>query len=85
MKKHGIKFLFGAAVALTILTLGSSARAENAAQNYPSRPITAIIPFAGGSASDANARAWSEYTHPWAGLIVLIAGLLALGGGIKAV
>jgi copper resistance protein D len=34
--------------------------------------------FTGGSASDANDRAWSEYNHHWAGLIVLGAGLLAL-------
>jgi putative copper resistance protein D len=30
------------------------------------------------AASDANDRAWSEYNHHWAGLVVLIAGVLAL-------
>ena len=30
--------------------------------------------------NDANDRAWSEYNHHWAGLIVLTAGLLALLG-----
>lgn len=34
--------------------------------------------FAGASVSDANDRAWSEYNHHWAGLIVLACGLLAL-------
>jgi putative copper resistance protein D len=34
--------------------------------------------YTGGSVSDANDRAWSEYNHHWAGLIVLAAGLLAL-------
>ncbi len=34
--------------------------------------------FTGGSASDANDRAWSEYNHHWAGLIVFAAGVLAL-------
>jgi copper resistance protein D len=34
--------------------------------------------YSGGSASDANDRAWSEYNHHWAGLIVLAAGVLAL-------
>ncbi len=34
--------------------------------------------FSAGTANDANDRAWSEYNHHWAGLIVLIAGLLAL-------
>ena len=34
--------------------------------------------YTGGSVSDANDRAWSEYNHHWAGLIVFAAGLLAL-------
>ncbi|TCK74257.1 copper resistance D family protein [Acidipila rosea] len=34
--------------------------------------------FTDGSISDANDRAWSEYNHHWAGLIVLAAGLMAL-------
>ena len=35
--------------------------------------------YTGGSASDANDRAWSDYNHHWAGLIVFAAGVLALG------
>jgi copper resistance protein D len=34
--------------------------------------------FDGEGASDANDRAWSEYNHHWAGIIVLVAGCLAL-------
>jgi putative copper resistance protein D len=34
--------------------------------------------FSSGWQDDANDRAWSEYNHHWAGLIVLSAGLLAL-------
>ena len=34
--------------------------------------------FGAGWENDANDRAWSEYNHHWAGLIVLAAGLLAL-------
>lgn len=34
--------------------------------------------FGSGWQNDANDRAWSEYNHHWAGLIVLVAGLLAL-------
>jgi copper resistance protein D len=34
--------------------------------------------YTGGSQNDAMDRAWSEYNHHWAGLIVLLAGLLAL-------
>ncbi len=55
-----------------------------------SPPLKALVPptsiqvsvqnslFSGGSENDANDRAWSEYNHHWAGLIVLVAGALAL-------
>jgi putative copper resistance protein D len=34
--------------------------------------------FGGGGRNDAMDNAWSEYNHHWAGLMVLLAGLLAL-------
>ncbi len=34
--------------------------------------------FGGGNANDAIDNAWSEYNHHWAGLMVLLAGFLAL-------
>lgn len=40
------------AAAVMMITAAASARA----QNYPTRPITAIVPFAGGSASDVVSR-----------------------------
>jgi tripartite-type tricarboxylate transporter receptor subunit TctC len=52
MKKAGTRFMRGALFAITILASGTAAQA----QNYPTRPITAIIPFAGGSASDVVSR-----------------------------
>jgi putative copper resistance protein D len=57
-----------------------------------SPPLQALVPptslqvalrdslFSGGTENDVNDRAWSEYNHHWAGLIVLAAGLLALLG-----
>ena len=33
--------------------------------------------YGSGAANDANDRAWSEYNHHWAGIIVLLAGLFA--------
>ncbi|HUB20157.1 MAG TPA: CopD family protein [Acidobacteriaceae bacterium] len=51
------------------------------AQLAPPTPLGVAVreaAYTGGSASDANDRAWSEYNHHWAGLIVLVAGLLAL-------
>jgi tripartite-type tricarboxylate transporter receptor subunit TctC len=44
--------LMAAAVALTVMTAGAAAQTAN----YPTRPITVIIPFAGGSASDVVSR-----------------------------
>lgn len=34
--------------------------------------------FSSGNENDENDRAWSEYNHHWAGIIVLISGLFAL-------
>lgn len=51
------------------------------AQLAPPTPLSVAVreaTYTGGSASDANDRAWSEYNHHWAGLIVLAAGVLAL-------
>jgi putative copper resistance protein D len=51
------------------------------AQLAPPTPLSVAVreaTFTGGSASDANDRAWSEYNHHWAGLILLVAGFLAL-------
>ncbi|HEY6446367.1 MAG TPA: CopD family protein [Acidobacteriaceae bacterium] len=51
------------------------------AQLAPPTPLSVAVPeatFTGGSPSDANDRAWSEYNHHWAGLIVFAAGALAL-------
>ena len=45
------RFLMGATVAAA-MTIGGAAHA----QSYPTRPITVIIPFAGGSASDVVSR-----------------------------
>jgi putative copper resistance protein D len=50
-------------------------------QLAPPTPLSVAVreaTYTGGSASDANDRAWSEYNHHWAGLIVLAAGGLAL-------
>src|ERR1700730_10857266 len=46
------RFWLGALVALAAMLDGSLAAAED----YPARPITMIVPFAGGSASDVVTR-----------------------------
>jgi tripartite-type tricarboxylate transporter receptor subunit TctC len=53
MKTYGTAFAIGAAsFVLAALVVGTAAQA----QTYPTRAITAIIPFAGGSASDVVSR-----------------------------
>ena len=50
-------------------------------QLAPPTPLNVAVreaTYTSGSASDANDRAWSEYNHHWAGLIVFVAGMLAL-------
>lgn len=52
-------------------------------QLAPATPLSVAVreaTFTGGSKSDAKDRAWSEYNHHWAGLMVLAAGVLALVG-----
>jgi copper resistance protein D len=39
--------------------------------------------FTGGTDNDAMDRAWSEYNHHWAGLVVLFAGLIAFVASFK--
>src|SRR5258706_14912171 len=46
------RLMLGAGLALALMFGGGPA----GAQDYPSRPITVIIPFAGGSASDVVSR-----------------------------
>ena len=58
-----------------------SFRTPQLTQLAPPTPLSTAVreaTYSGGSASDANDRAWSEYNHHWAGLIVLAAGCLAL-------
>lgn len=66
------------------------ARLHWEAPRLKSPPYTALAPassieeavvrqrFVSTTASDANDRAWSEYNHHWAGVVVLMAGALAL-------
>jgi copper resistance protein D len=56
------------------------------AQLAPPTPLRVAVreaTYTGGSASDANDRAWSEYNHHWAGLIVFAAGALALAARLR--
>ena len=82
MKKRGNRFLLGAAVALTAFAFGNSVRAQDAAKNYPSRPITVIIPFAGGSASDVVSRVLFDKMSKLLGQPIVVENKPGAGGNI---
>jgi tripartite-type tricarboxylate transporter receptor subunit TctC len=61
-----------------LLAWGGAARAEN----YPSRPITAIVPFAAGGPSDAMMRILGERMKTTLGQAILIENVTGAGGSI---
>ena len=52
------------------------------AQNYPSRPITIIVPFSAGGPSDAMARILAERMKMTLGETVLVENVTGAGGSI---
>ena len=82
MKKHGMRFLLGAYLALMLIVVGAAARAQDAAQSYPTRPITAIIPFAGGSASDVVSRILFDKMSKLLGQPIVVENKPGAGGNI---
>ena len=66
------------AALITILTLTGVARADD----FPSRPITIIVPFAAGGPSDAMARILAERMRVTLGQAVLIENVTGAGGSI---
>ena len=63
---------------LAVLAFGSTALAEN----YPSRPITIIVPFAAGGPSDAMARILAERMKITLGETILVENVTGAGGSI---
>jgi tripartite-type tricarboxylate transporter receptor subunit TctC len=70
------RFLLGASVALVAAFGGTAA----SAQNYPSKLITVIIPFAGGSASDVVARIMLDKMSKNMGQTIVIENRPGAGG-----
>ena len=61
-----------------MLALGGAA----AAQNFPSRPITVIVPFSAGGPSDAMARILAERMKMTLGEAVLVENVTGAGGSV---
>ena len=64
--------------ALAVLTFGGAA----VAQNFPSRPITIIVPFSAGGPSDVMARILAERMKTALGEVVQIENVTGAGGSI---
>jgi len=66
------------AALLAMLAFGGMARAEN----YPSRPITVIVPFAAGGPSDAMMRILGERMKTTLGEAIVVENVTGAGGSI---
>ena len=67
-------------MAATILALGSAGMAV--AQNYPAHPITMIVPFPAGGATDTLARFLAENMRPILGQPIIIENVAGAAGSI---
>lgn len=76
-QKLATTILLGAA-AMTAALIGSSP--ANAQADYPNRPITAIIPFAGGSASDVVSRIMFQQMSKGLGQPIIVENKPGAGG-----
>ena len=63
---------------IALLSFGSAAHADN----YPSHPITIVVPFAAGGPSDAMARILGERMKVSLGEAVLVENITGAGGSI---
>ncbi len=84
MKYLGMNAFRGAALVLALgaLTAVSTAACAEDAAAYPSHPITAIIPFAGGSASDVVSRVLFEKMSKILGQPIVVENKPGAGGNI---
>jgi len=72
-RTHAKRFLLGAIAALAI-------HGSAAAQTYPTRPITVVVPFAGGSASDVVTRILVDKMSKSMGQPIIIENRPGAGG-----
>ena len=63
---------------LAVMLIGAAAAAR--AQDYPTRPITAIVPFAGGSASDVVSRILFDHMSKSLGQPIVVENRPGAGG-----
>ena len=74
--------LSASTLAAGVLAAGIFAQGTAAAQTYPSRPITIVVPFAAGGPTDVLARVLGEHIRADLGQPVLIENVTGAGGSI---
>src|SRR5689334_23249381 len=67
---------------LAIALLWLAAAASAAAQSYPDRPITMIVPFPAGGPTDAVARIVADRMKSSLGQPIVIANVVGASGGV---
>ena len=78
------------ATILAAILLGFGASAPARAQPYPTRPVTMIVPFPAGGATDTLARFLGEHMRPVLGQPIVIenvggaAGTLGVGRAVRS-
>jgi tripartite-type tricarboxylate transporter receptor subunit TctC len=68
--------------AIWVLAVSALAQGVAAAQTYPVRPITIVVPFAAGGPTDVLARVLGEHMRATLGQPVLIENVTGAGGSI---
>lgn len=87
---HSLKVLVGrfdsiALIALAVIALlpiPTQAQTQTAAQDYPARPVTVVVPFSAGSASDVIARVVLERMGTAMGRPFVVDNRPAAGGNV---
>src|ERR1700750_392906 len=82
MRRRAVITLLGGAVALLATSILEAGPA--AAQTYPSRPITLVVPFPPGGATDAIARIIQDSMSQSLGQQIVIENIGGAGGMIAA-
>src|SRR5690606_23751353 len=61
-----------AGIAVVLLGTATAATTTHAADSYPNRPITMVVPYAPGSPPDLYSRLYAERLHAYSGQSVII-------------
>jgi tripartite-type tricarboxylate transporter receptor subunit TctC len=69
---------------LTCAGIGLLMPSLSSAQDYPKRPITAVVPVAAGGAFDSLARAWADYLSKSMGSAVVVDNKTGANGSVAA-